>query len=377
VSEAVTVVTARPVRRIVARAVIASVSAGVLCLVCLGVVTMLSGVNDNSGGHGLGCGDGRAVDPYGVLPHVEGLTEEMVRNAAIIIKVAQDLRVPPRGWVIGVATALQESHLVNLPHLGRRNDHDSIGIFQQRPSQGWGTIEQLADPSYQSRRFFERLLRVADWPNLALTVAAQRVQRSAYPDAYGKHESLASRTVDILTGGAGRAVGGEALLRCAATSEIAASGWTAPVRGPVTSAFRTAARPGHNGVDIAVAKGTPVRAAAAGVVLVAMCNAHVGGLSHTCDRDGGLGVKGCGWYVDILHAGEVITRYCHLKARPFVTVGRYVATGEVIGLSGSSGNSSGPHLHFEVHLNGDSSRRGAVDPVPFMNQAGAPLIGAQ
>ena len=85
---------------------------------------------------------------------------------------------------------------------------------------------------------------------------------------------------------------------------------------------------------------------------------------------------GCGWYVDILHAGNVITRYCHMVSRPIVRVGQYVGAGEVIGLSGSSGNSSGPHLHFEVHLNGDSSNAGAVDPVPFMNQVGAPLVGS-
>ena len=88
-SEAVTVVTARPARRMVARAVVASVSAGVLCLACLGVVTMLSAVDDNPPGLGLGCGDGQAVDPYGVLPHVESLTEEMVRNAAHAARAGQ------------------------------------------------------------------------------------------------------------------------------------------------------------------------------------------------------------------------------------------------------------------------------------------------
>ena len=89
------------------------------------------------------------------------LTEDQVRNAAIIIKVGQELSVPPRGWVIAIATALQESRLTNHPHLGARNDHDSIGLFQQRPSQGWGTVEQLADPAYQAGKFYEKLVTVA------------------------------------------------------------------------------------------------------------------------------------------------------------------------------------------------------------------------
>jgi murein DD-endopeptidase MepM/ murein hydrolase activator NlpD len=308
------------------------------------------------------------------LPSVATLTEDQVRNAAVIIKVGQDLKVPPRGWVIGIATALQESRLSNLPDLGANNDHDSIGLFQQRPSQGWGTPEQLADPAYQARKFFEKLVRIRDWQLLPLTVAAQRVQISAYPNAYAKHEPLASQIVDVLTGGASRAVGTLLALRCAAAGEIAASGWTVPVAGAITSGFRTADRPTHNGVDIGVPKGTPIHATASGVVLVATCEAHIGNRAYSCDRDGGLFVQGCGWYVDILHANNIITRYCHQMVRPYVTVGQSVAPGEVIGLSGASGNASGPHVHFEVHTDADRSSRGAVDPIPFMNQMGAPLV---
>jgi murein DD-endopeptidase MepM/ murein hydrolase activator NlpD len=302
------------------------------------------------------------------------LTEDQVRNAAVIIKVGQDLQIPPRAWVVAVATALQESRLVNLPNLGANNDHDSIGLFQQRPSQGWGTVEQLADPAYQTRKFYEKLVTISGWQNLPLTVAAQLVQRSAFPSAYAKHEPLAAQVVDLLTGGASRAVGIEIALRCAAGTDIAASGWTVPALGPIVSGFRTADRPAHQGVDISVARGTPLRAAAAGVVVVALCNANFAGLPYSCDQDGGAFVSGCGWYVDILHASRVMTRYCHMASRPAVTVGEYVGAGQIIGLAGSSGNSSGPHLHFEVHVNGDSSSLGAVDPVSFMNQVGAPMV---
>src|SRR5262249_22865050 len=160
---------------------------------------------------------------------------------------------------------------------------------------------------------------------------------------------------------ASRSVGTNLVLRCAAAGEITASGWTVPVKGPITSGFRPPSRPSHNGVDIAVPKGTPVHAASAGVVLVATCNAHVGRASYSCDRDGGLFVQGCGWYVDILHAGNIITRYCHMSVRPYVKVGQTLAPGDVIGLSGSSGNSTGPHVHFEVHVDNDSGPLGAVD----------------
>jgi murein DD-endopeptidase MepM/ murein hydrolase activator NlpD len=350
-----------------------------LCLVCAGGTTFslldgLLGDGSQAANAALGCGNGRPIDLTVKLPSVASLSEDQVRNAAIIIKTGQDMNVPPRGWVIGVATALQESELTNLPDLGANNDHDSIGLFQQRPSQGWGTPQQLADPAYQSRKFFQKLLTIPDWQNLPLTVAAQAVQVSAFPDAYAKHEAFASEIVDSLTGGASRAVGNDTLVQCSSGASIAASGWTVPVVGPITSGFRTPDRPTHNGVDIAVPKGTPIRAAAAGVVLVATCEASLDGVPYSCDRDGSLAVAGCGWYVDILHANNVITRYCHQMVRPYVTVGQHVNAGQVIGLSGASGNASGPHVHFEVHLNGDGSPRGAVDPIPFMSQVGAPLV---
>src|SRR5262245_42002425 len=161
--------TAGPVRR-TARRVVALIAGGVtLTLLCtVGVAFALLGglLDDDTSTFALGCGNGQPVDPLGAMPAMSELTEDQVRNAAIIVKVGQDLQVPPRGWVIGVATALQESRLVNLPNLGARNDHDSIGLFQQRPSQGWGTLEQLGDPAYQARKFFEKLVTIADWQAL-------------------------------------------------------------------------------------------------------------------------------------------------------------------------------------------------------------------
>jgi murein DD-endopeptidase MepM/ murein hydrolase activator NlpD len=151
---------------------------------------------------------------------------------------------------------------------------------------------------------------------------------------------------------------------------VSGQGWTAPVHGPVGSGFRTAARPAHQGVDLIVGKGTPIHAAAAGVVSVVRCNISPPG--YGCDRDGSPATPGCGWYVDITHPGNVITRYCHQLRRPDVIVGQHVTAGQVIGVSGSSGHSSGPHLHFEVHL-GDHTPATATDPVAFMASVAVPL----
>lgn len=288
---------------------------------------------------------------------------EQVSNAAVIVAVGAQRQVPARGWVIALATAMQESSLVNLTG----GDRDSVGLFQQRPSQGWGTVAQLQDPAYAAGAFYDRLLTVEGWQGMPLTDAAQAVQRSAYPDAYAHWEPDATALIQTLTGMTG------GLDRCAVT--VSAQGWTQPLRGPVGSGFRTAARPGHDGVDISAPKGTPIHAAAAGMVSVAACNAvHADtGTDYGCDRDGDpVRTRGCGWYVDITHPGNVITRYCHQLTRPAVAAGQQVTAGQVIGVVGSSGNSSGPHLHYEVHL-GDHTSATAADPVAFMAAVGAAL----
>ncbi|WP_432843574.1 M23 family metallopeptidase [Dactylosporangium sp. CA-092794] len=348
----------------------------VLLLVCCGgvAVAFFADAARNTQTYDAGCGNGQLVDAAAKMPSHHELSEEQVRNAAIIVRVGQDMNVPPRGWVIAVATAMQESSLHNLPNLGARNDHDSLGLFQQRSSTGWGTPEQIMDPQYAARKFYERLLTVPGWEQMSLTRAAQRVQRSAYPNAYAKHEQLASTVVNSLTGGAARAVGNSTKLQCVSGDQIAASGWTAPVNGEVGSGFRTASRPTHQGVDLIVPKGTVIRAAAGGIVVKVRCQAHLAnGTDWGCWRDGSPTVLGCGWYVEIQHANGLLTRYCHMVKQPSVVVGQNVAPGQEIGFSGSTGHSSGPHLHFEVHINSDPSNNGAIDPVPFMQRMGAPL----
>ncbi|NYT94706.1 hypothetical protein [Salinispora sp. H7-4] len=116
-------------------------------------------------------------------------------NAKEIIEVAKATGVGERGAVIGVATALQESKLYNLGHLGSYNDHDSQGLFQQRPSTGWGTPQQITDPQYAATAFFEALKNVNGWQELPLTTAAQTVQVSAYPFHYAQWEEQAAELV--------------------------------------------------------------------------------------------------------------------------------------------------------------------------------------
>lgn len=127
---------------------------------------------------------------------VVALTPEQAGHAATIAAVAARRALPQRAATIGIATAIQESKLRNLPG----GDRDSLGLFQQRPSQGWGTPQQIRDPVYAAERFYAALAQVKGWESLPLTEAAQRVQRSAFPTAYAAHEDEADVYAQALTG---------------------------------------------------------------------------------------------------------------------------------------------------------------------------------
>ncbi|MFH9071432.1 C40 family peptidase [Streptomyces alboflavus] len=121
---------------------------------------------------------------------VEGLSlpAEQVPNAQTIVATGLSLEVPKRGQIVALATAMQESRLRNLGS----GDRDSLGLFQQRPSQGWGTAQQIRDPVYASERFYKALLKVKGWEQMTVTQAAQAVQKSGFPDAYAQWEPLAT-----------------------------------------------------------------------------------------------------------------------------------------------------------------------------------------
>ena len=124
------------------------------------------------------------------------LSPQQSDNAALIAAVALRRGLPARAATIALATALQESGLINLDH----GDRDSLGLFQQRPSQGWGTAAQVMDPVYATGTFYDRLVKVPGYQDLAITAAAQAVQHSALPDAYAVHEDRSRAWASSLTG---------------------------------------------------------------------------------------------------------------------------------------------------------------------------------
>jgi hypothetical protein len=129
------------------------------------------------------------------------LDPEQAGNAALIAAVSVRRGLPARAATIALAAAYQESKLYNLQY----GDRDSLGLFQQRPSQGWGTRAQILEPAHAINAFYDALERIGDYESMAVTVAAQEVQRSGYPSAYAAHESDARVLASALTGNSRRA----------------------------------------------------------------------------------------------------------------------------------------------------------------------------
>jgi hypothetical protein len=125
------------------------------------------------------------------------LTAEQVENAKTIAAVAHSRRLPDRAIVIALATAQQESRLRNLDY----GDRDSLGLFQQRPSSGWGTPAQVQDPIYAAGKFFDRLVEVPNWKTGRLTKISQSVQLSGFPGAYQQWEGMATTLTAALAAG--------------------------------------------------------------------------------------------------------------------------------------------------------------------------------
>lgn len=270
------------------------------------------------------------------------LGHEQVAVAKTIVSVGKSVGAPPRGWVIAIAAGLQESGLRPLNF----GDRDSLGVFQQRS--GWGSRDERLNPRTAARMFFlggrhgqKGLLEIDDWKSLPLTTAAQAVQRSAYPDAYAKWEGLAVQTVRRLSHRDG--------------SCLAHGSWVLPTgRIPyvLTAGFGECGglwSHCHTGQDFAVPAGTPISAASTGTVVFA-------------GRSGPYGLL-----VRVLHSDGIATWYGHLSEIR-TTVGNRVSPGDLIGLSGSTGNTTGPHLHLEVRTNATASSEGTpIDPLPWLH----------
>ena len=200
----------RLIRRVVRVLLVAApfLIAGLASIGLLLVMLFTSGqVNNAADLGGNGC--------VSVVPasqtSIAGLDREQLVNTQTIVAVGRQAKVPAYGWVVAVATAMQESGLRNLDH----GDRDSLGLFQQRA--GWGSDSQRMDVAASARMFYTGgrnaapgLLQIQGWESMPLTVAAQAVQRSAFPDAYSKWQQLAEQVVAdprvlsaVCTGGAG------------------------------------------------------------------------------------------------------------------------------------------------------------------------------
>jgi murein DD-endopeptidase MepM/ murein hydrolase activator NlpD len=331
--------------------VMAAMVAGVLLLAApmLMMAALIGSNTDGPGSRSNGASfSGCAVSVSTVS--VTDLDAEQVANARTIIAVGKSLSVPPRGWVIAVATALQESGLRNLDY----GDRDSLGLMQQRPSAGWGTSGQVQDPAYAARAFFggpksptsnAGLLSVRGWQRMPLWQAAQTVQRSAFPMAYADHQPLATEIVRRLSG------------TTAGCEDLATGPWRPPVQAgySLTSSFgwRTSPTRGgadfHTGLDFARPAGSPVAAVSRGAVVFAGPGGSYGNL------------------VRVRHANGVESWYAHLAAID-IEPGDKVRVGQRLGTVGSTGNSTGPHLHLEIRIDDRPT-----DPAPWLARKGVQL----
>ncbi|WP_392426048.1 M23 family metallopeptidase [Barrientosiimonas humi] len=308
------------------------------------------------------------------------LNKTQLTHAATIITVGNGIEGVGRpGIKIALMAALTESSLRQLantgtypesgtyPNDGNGSDHDSLGLFQMRPQSGWGTVAELMDPTYQARAFFggpngpnhgspRGLLDIPGWQQMDPGSAAQAVEVSAYPDRYQNYEPVADAILNALTkSGSGTGAGGPATGAVAESSRVVfplpEGTWvmSSPF-GPRVHPI-TGEQSFHTGTDFAAADGTPILAAADGMVTVA---GPVGGYGNLIVIE------------HQIDGATVVTAYGHMwDAGIHVHVGDRVTAGQHIGDVGSSGNSTGPHLHFEVRPGGTNGK--AIDPAKWLN----------
>ena len=308
---------------------------------------------------------------------------QLSRAATIVTVGGQTPGVGTQGVTIALMAALTESGLrmlantsayprsANYPNDGDGSDHDSLGLFQMRPSTGWGSVAQLMDPSYQARAFFggaagpnhgspRGLLDIPGWQQMTDGEAAQTVEVSAFPGRYADEQPVAEAILAALARPAttDTGLGTGSTPPVPETSQVVfplpAGTWTetspfGPRVDPITG------QPGfHPGVDLAAPAGTPILAATDGRVIVAGMIAGTGTIEILATVDG----------------KPLSTTYLHMDAIGIgVTVGELVSAGQRIGAVGSTGHATGPHLHFEVHPGGPSTP--PMDPMPWLAEHGA------
>jgi peptidoglycan DL-endopeptidase CwlO len=187
------------------------------------ISVLLGGVGSGDFRFGAPCGsvlastDPREAPPVAV--RVGDLDAEQRAIVELIIAIGKQRRLPPRAWQIAIQAGMTESRLHNL----RYGDRDSLGIFQMRPSQGWGTVEQVTDPVYEINKFYDKLLMLPDWATQRPGDSAQDIERSAFPARYHQWEPLAVSVIG--------AVGGD-------VTEYVRASCTAPLPAPFEVAGR-------------------------------------------------------------------------------------------------------------------------------------------
>nr|WP_138442672.1 hypothetical protein [Sinomonas susongensis] len=214
----------------------------------------------------------------------QSLATDQAANASLITAIAVQRGLPARAATIAIATSMQEAKLRNINY-GDHAGPDSRGLFQQRPSQGWGTEEQIMDPIYATNAFYDALVKVPGYESMTVTQAAQTVQRSAYPEAYSQYEDLGRAYASALTGNS------QASLNCTLRKPDAAGD---------PSALRTALEQDYGQSAVGVVAGRTVSVQASGtlawsVAQWAVANAKGLGVtrvqvdSQTWIRDGNKG----------------------------------------------------------------------------------------
>jgi len=313
--------------------------------------------------------------------------QQLTRAATIITVGAQTEGVGRAGVLVALMAALTESRLRMLanpsavpesagyPNEGAGSDHDSLGLFQMRPSAGWGTVAELMNAEYQARAFYggatgpnypspRGLLDIPGWQSLDPGEAAQAVEVSAYPDRYQNYQPVAEAILAALTRRAETSPGGTPLGDVPETTALVfplpngtwvrtdGFGWR---EDPFTGE-----RAFHSGTDLAADGGTPILAMADGVVSFA---GHLGGygnlivIEHTIDGE------------------RIASAYAHMwDDGVLVSVGDRVVAGQHIGNVGSNGKSTGAHLHFEIRPGGMNSS--AVDAEPWLAAHGVQNLDA-
>lgn len=309
------------------------------------------------------------------------LNKQQLTHAQTIILVGtQTAGVDQNGILIALMAALTESSLrqlanpgaypesSNYPNDGNGTDHDSLGLFQTRPRSGWGSVADLMDATYQARAFYggtsgpnrgspHGLLDIPDWQKMSLGQAAQAVEVSAFPDRYQNYQPVAQAILKALTTTPSSAIARGSAAADQSTPETASLVFPLPDGsyrvsdgfGPRIDPIDGAAS-FHHGTDFAAPDGTPIMALADGRVTFA-------GMDN--------GLQGRITILSTIDGQPVGVNYLHEWANGiFVHTGDWVTAGQQIGEVGSSGHSTGPHLHLEIHLGGLNAP--AVNPQPWL-----------